>query len=40
VAQATEDFFTNANVGLLTAAPADFAEAVLNAASTGELVPA
>jgi lipoate-protein ligase A len=40
VARATEDFFANANVGLLTAAPADFAEAVLNAAATGELVPA
>jgi lipoate-protein ligase A len=32
VPQATQDFFTAANVGLLTAAPADFAQAVLNAA--------
>ena len=32
IAKATEDFFANARVGLLTAAPADFAQAVLNAA--------
>ena len=32
IAKATEDFFREANVGLLTAAPADFAQAMLNAA--------
>lgn len=39
IAQATEDFFRNANVGLLTAAPADFAQATLNAAEQ-DSVPA
>ncbi|HSM40110.1 MAG TPA: biotin/lipoate A/B protein ligase family protein [Afifellaceae bacterium] len=39
VAQATEDFFKNANIGLLTAAPADFAQAVMNAAEQDRAAP-